>query len=309
MVFRRFLFGTFGILAAAGPADADGVYGAVRVFTSFDDNVALVADDQPSWNRDSSQGLGVSGTLGYRFSAGPDTEGRVALEATYLRQTGNEEFDVLALSPSVTLRHEMMVLHLPAEATGRISLQRTLVGDEGFSTVGRISGGIAVRPWPGLNIGPTFGASLHEFDDDGVNPATTSRDAVRVSAAMRAELVVPSTFTTLAATVGYARNFADGDDFDFSNVSLGIDISQPFDVGLGPMTASAGASFSLKEHTNFTQSPSRRQNLVAAQAGLSWQLGAAMALDFGINWQSSEANRSEFSFDRAQATVGLTYSF
>lgn len=308
----RMMLGALCVLNVPPPDHAiagEDWSGYVRAFISYDDNVALVTSDQPSGAQEASLGIGLSAAAGVSLLRDGPTTVNIGITASGVRQTGNADFDVIVAAPSISVRHHVDGLGIPTTLNGSVNVGRTYVGSDGFSTAVTVQAGADLRPWPGLTITPSGSLNYTAFDDDGANPAATSRDAVGVTAGLTASYVVTDTFTTLSGGISHSRNLARGDNFDFHSTGLTAGVSQPFDTSIGPVTATAKLSVARKVHTNFTTTPQRQQIVTAANAGLAWQVAPDLTVDVSAGYQSSTANRPDFDYDRLRFTAGLTYRF
>ena len=124
------------------------------------------------------------------------------------------DFDTILASAGLGLRHVTEIGDMPVAFDAAYHFEAIWVGGEPFSRSHELQAGAVAAPTNDLLTQVQYTATFEEFDDDGVLPAVTSRDAVAHDFALTQYWFVDGRENYLFAGYTYGFAVADGSNFD-----------------------------------------------------------------------------------------------
>ena len=218
-------------------------------------------------------------------------------------------------APNGFVEYRAFPADIPTRTRLSYGFRRNWVGGDGFSSSHDVSLSGVVLPERALEVGPSLTLSVKDFDDDGVEPGRTSRDALRVGPGLRASYSFGPRKPRVAAAYGFARAFADGDDFDTESHGVRLSISQGVflrDFGVPwplPIFVSVSGGYARVDHINFRATPRREQDNYSLGVVLFAPLSAKLSADLSYAYARNDSNRAESETRRNIVTMGVTYRY
>jgi hypothetical protein len=280
----------------------------VRVSGSHDSNVPLAATETEfSGNKSTNVlGLGVNGD--YRLYR----DDRLIVAATgALQQTRNgdpalREFDLTSASPGLVARYALRLGGRPARLTTAYAARRDWLGGSGYATGQVLTADVGVRPARATEVGVFGSVAYTNFDDDGTEPATTSRDAVNYRGGVRGVMAFNRYRQALQASVSYVKNDADGANFVFTGPAANVQVTS---LVWGPWGASVSAGYARMTYTSFASEPRRESTLKDYRLIVSGPLARKLAADLSYGRSYYDSNQQAFEAKRQNVSLGFTYAF
>ena len=210
---------------------------SMRGFVGYDDNVALNSEDDAAEDEDDSFSLGMAMAGVWRFYEDLNLTAGVGGSAFHKEQLDSDadDFSVTSVAPRLFAEYRGWPTDIPTRTGASYGYRRDWLDGSGFSTSHRFDLSVSVRPNRELEVGPIFSFTFKDFDDDGDDPARTSRDAVRFAAGLGASYDFGRGAPRVAGSYQYRQAFADGDDFDTEAHGVAMSVSQavkPRDLGV-----------------------------------------------------------------------------
>ena len=171
---------------------------------------------------------------------------------------------------------------------------------------------------PGWSIGPNYSLSSRDYDDEGFDPATTSRDALRHTLGVTSQWTLPSPAgarapARLSLSASAQRNSADGSDFEFAGAVYGATLDLPITVRSAATFSGLGLQASVSsvdiDYDDFGALPKRSDRRLTASVTLFAQLTPLGQLDLSFTRFAIDSNRPEFEASRNLLRFGITHSF
>ena len=284
--------------------------GSISPFIGFDSNAGLATDNDFGIDSDSMSG-GVLFGARYRIHRSSRSALHATVDGFTVFHADADAFDVTGLTPSLKLTRRLQIGERPATFQGSVGLQWVDVADSPTNSAQSVfaSGGISVRLSPITSINGTLKVSTIDFDGEGFDPATTSRDATRIEPTVGVAFTIPTSQTTLNAQASASINDADGENNNYNAFRLMLGVSQPWQTRLGLLVTRAGVTYGKRSHDDFTTLPRREQDILQLNVGLLWRVTERLSTNGSVSFVDSDANRDDFSYDRSRASLGLTWSF
>lgn len=294
--------------AHAAPPDARPWNLAVRASVSHDSNVPLAATDSTFAGEKSSTVFGLGATGDYLLYKGArwSVKATGALQQTRNADSSLREFDLTSLSPGIQAQRSFRLAGRPARLSLGYAARRDWLGGSGYATGQGATIDIGVRPKFATELGVFASASGTNFDDEGPDPALSSRDAVAYSAGVRAMHGFNSNRQAVRATLAYVKNDAKGANFVFDGPSAGV---QFLSYLYGPWAMAASASLARADYTNFAVDPRRETRIRDYRLVFFGPLSRKLSADLSLGRTEHRANQAIFEADRKYFSLGVTYSF
>ena len=290
---------------------------SVRAFSEFNDNVSLAPGRGAGKPERASLAYGALVSGIYRVYR--DERWTAGAGATVFHKEQVEDevdgFSVSSFQPGVFVVNQAEPFTVPTTTRLRYDFRRDLVGGDGFETRHSVGGSVQIRAIPTIAVGPTFGLAFKDFDDEGGKPRVTSRDAVRPSVGVSATYYVLGRVPGLTVSYIFARNIADGDNFDFEShtvrgaVPILLSVPAPTTSGRLPLFVTPQVSYSKVDYFNFETLPRRQQDSLNLGISFNLSLDRNLAVDLSFTHATSNSSRSEFDTRRNLVVLGLTYRF
>ena len=290
---------------------------SVRAFSEFSDNVSLAPGRGAGQPERASLAYGALVSGIYRVYR--DERWTAGAGATVFHKEQVEDevdgFSVSSFQPGVFVENRAEPFTVPTTTRLRYDFRRDLVGGDGFETRHSADGSVQIRAIPTIAVGPTFGLAFKDFDDEGSDPSVTSRDAVRPSVGVSATYYVLGRFPGLTVSYYFARNIADGDNFDFESHTVRgrgfilLYVPTPTTSGRLPLLIAPQVSYSKVDYFNFETRPRRQEDNLSLGISFNLSLDRNLAVDLSYTHATSASSRSAFDTRRNLVVLGLNYRF
>jgi len=281
---------------------------SLRAFASHDSNVVLAADDN-SFSGDSKSnvfGVGLSGDYRLYRDAQWTIGATGSLQQTYNGDSSLRDFNLTSFAPGLVARRAFRLNNRPAKLTLNYAARRDWIGGSGFASGHTASVDVGVRPTRETDIGVFSSVSSSNFDDEGPDPALSSRDAVSYRSGVRGAVGFNRNRQSLQGSVSYVKNDAKGANFVFEGPAAGV---QFMSLVWGPWAVAASANYSKVDYTNFAVTPRRESTTHDYRVVLFGPLSRKLSADVSYSRSYYDSNQSAFEARRNNISVGLTYSY
>ena len=294
--------------AHASPPEARPWNLAVRASVSQDSNVPLAATDTAFAGERSSTVFGLGATGDYLLYKGARWSVRAtgAIQQTRNADPNLRDFDLTSLSPGIQAQRALRLAGRPARLSLGYAARRDWLGGSGYATGHGATIDIGVRPKFATELGVFASAYGTNFEDEGSDPALSSRDTVAYSAGVRATQGFNSNRQALRVTLAYVKNDAKGANFVFGGPSAGV---QFLSYLYGPWAMAASASFARADYTNYAVDPRRETRVRDYRLVFFGPLSRKLSADLALGRSEHRANQAIFEADRKYVSFGMTYSF
>ena len=228
--------------------------------------------------------------------------------------TDVDDFSVSAITPRLFAEFRGWPTNVPTRTGISYDFRRDWLGGDGFSSSHSFNMSLAVRPERELELGSRIIVVVKDFDDDGVEPARTSRDALRSGAQLEGSYDFGPRSPRVAGAYRYLRGFADGDDFDTEAHRVGASISQAVRLGdlvprLRVVLVRLSGAYEHVDHVHFRGSPQREQDNYEIGFDVTGALSRNLFADIFYSYERNDSNRPEFDTNRNIVGFGITYRF
>jgi len=279
---------------------------SLRLFSEYNDNVPLAADDTDFSGEQKSLGAGFSAAGVYRIIQEYPWEvgvGAGFVQTGYLESNVND-FNFTSIAPRVYGRYLFNLGAMPARAEAAFTFRDDLLDFEQFEQSYIPALSLTVFPIDPLAITAYTRLSIDQFDDDGADPAVTSRDATQYVVGLNGRYVFPGGMQNVGLTGEYRHNDADGDNFTYDSYIVSADFWTHI---VGPFSASVSGGYTNEDYTDFTTDPKRTQDNLYGTVTVYMALSHELTLDAYYSYTHMDGSTDAFSLDRSIVGVGLTY--
>lgn len=293
------------LAAAAGDTRS-----SLRLFTEYDDNVALTADGAVAVDEIGSTALGIALGVDHGLHERAGLSIRTGLAAFYKQQLEQDAsgYDVASIAPRITLARRFASARRPSTLLASTTLRRDFVGGDGFSLQLEQLLAWRVDVGDGWSAGPRLSLAWIDFDDDTLDPALNSRDALRYTLGVGAqrEWRTPSQRSArLELAAAAQRSDADGRNQVSSGWTGSARLRWP--VRRGQLLLDA--QWSTARYDDFSVLPRRDDDRRSFTVALLYPVAAGWEVDVGITRSDIDSTRDEFSTQRHLLRAGFTRQF
>ena len=296
---------------------------SIRPFIGYDDNVQLVPD-MTIFVGDTSSflgGLAIDGSYRvfedehWTLAAAASLQNVWYADEQQMQVPGvnddHDDYDLLAVHPTATVGYRDVVAGTPVRfgasyafrfEDGDVHAMGLEAHTLGLSASADVCRGLAVT----LAWAHEWNAFDVRFPNEGLNGRDAELDRVDLTARYRFD----RNRRSITIGYGFARNDADGDNFDYDAHQLSAKASSQLVGSLwGELRFSA--RFADYDGPGFAFIPDRRnrQRVYDYGAGLIWVFGRHLSADVFYQRQDIDAGSASFRSDRDQVGGGVTFRF
>ena len=297
---------------------------SLHAFFGYNSNVQKEVDDDPFFMGDTdSKYFGLTADGVYRFYQTPVWTAGAGLrldQTVYLEDQDDSvmgptddqsDYNLTVINPSLFVNRAIMVAGRPGTVGGSYSLRYEDAKVEAVDNLSHsFSLNSGVRVAPDWEVGAAGTLSWTDFEVEFPDENQDGRDSFY----HRTELNVTKHLlraTSLKGSVAYAKNHADGRNFDYDGWSF----NGTFRTWVyGPLWSELTAGYDMRDYrgfqSGFTAPPGREeQDIYSVNLTLYWVFGPNWIADAYAGYSRYDSNSSEFESDQTNVGVGLTYKF
>ena len=303
-----------------GPPRAWKLYAQVGV--QHDDNVLLAPDveNPPSGFVPPDAGFSFVEYLSGSYIVLRHENWRLKAEfSTYQSQhfeSDLHDLDLSTFEPAVELSYATAVWDRPLSAVVHYAYNVALLDGDRFSRSHEVTTSLRVRPYEHALTTPFFRISFDEFDNDGVLPSFTSRDATNKSYGIKQYLFFNGDRDYLSAGYEAQFNTADGNIFGFDGhkfiLSASVGLPWLLRLDLGAEYAEEDYNFKTVEGGS-PVGPDRQSKRQVYSAALSRKLSRELldklAVSLSYSYTREDSNFALLEYERHVVTLVMAYTF
>lgn len=216
------------------------------------------------------------------------------------------DFDTFLASAGASLRHVTSIGETPLSLDGAYHFEATWVGGEPFSWAHELQAGTVVALSSALLTQLQYTATFEEFDDDGVLPTVTSRDALAHDFALRQYWFVDGREHYVYASYAYGFVVAEGSNFDRRShtVTAGGSTLVGDEVRLD-----AGVTYLHEDYPDFIGPTQRRTDRFDVTLGATKEIFDDTELSASWTFVDESSSIGVLDYDQHVGTVSLIFSF
>ena len=216
------------------------------------------------------------------------------------------DFNTITVDAGLDIRHQTSIGDVPLSIGGGYGITATWVGADPFSRVHDIDLTLLAAPAPDWLTQAQYVLSLEEYDDDGVLPTITSRDAVAHALGLTQYWFVDGRETFVYAGYTYGWTTAEGSNFDRRShtVTIGGSTQVQPDIRLD-----ASAAYLREDYPDFVGPIQRDTNRLDLTFGASKEIFEDTELSASWTYIDEESSIDVLSYHQHVGTLSVIISF
>lgn len=229
--------------------------------------------------------------------------------STYQAQYPDDAFDEFRLSTysgTLSLQKEVKLGGVPLTGSVRYEFNAVFLGGDGYSQSHIATAGLRADVTPRLTPDVYYRFTLDDFEDEGFDPAISSRDADNQAVGAGLTWYFADRKGSLRLGYEYQTNQADGLNFDFEGHKVALAVSVPVAWGI---QGTIEADYARETYDQF-QGPARRKtDRWRAGASLSRWLWRGLFGKLTFGYTDEDSSYAALSYRRwiIGASVGYSY--
>jgi tetratricopeptide (TPR) repeat protein len=216
------------------------------------------------------------------------------------------DFDTILAKAGGGLRHITSIGDVPLSLDAAYHFEAIWVGGEPFSWSHELTAGTVAALTDDLLTQLQYTATFEEFDDDGVLPAVTSRDAVAHDFGLTQYWFVDGRDNYLYASYAYGFTVADGSNFDRRSHTATAGGSAL--VG-GEVRLDAEFTYLHEDYPDFIGPIQRETDRFDLTLGASKEIFDDTELTASWTYVDEQSSINVLEYDQHVGTVSIVYSF
>jgi hypothetical protein len=216
------------------------------------------------------------------------------------------DFDTITGAAGGELAYLTSFGEVPVSFSGGYHFEATWVGYEGFSQIHTLDLGALAALTDNSLTQVRLALEFEEFDDDGVIPTVTSRDAIDHAAGITQYLFLDGRETYLFAGYTFGFAVADGSNFDRLTHELAVGGSA---MVFDEFRVDAGVTYLHEDYPDFIGPTERRTDRFDVTLGASKEIFDNTELSASWTYIDEDSSINVLTYDQHVGTLSMILSF